>query len=218
MAVYSGSLQQEDIPSLYQPQLERGSCGVGFIADFEGRQPRTNVCDALGMLERMEHRGATGADSCCGDGAGILVRIPHLYFKRVLSEEGVELPDFGKYSIVSLFLPQEEDLRNKCLDIVKSVSPFTYLLLQFQFLRPSLLLAALSVMSYTNRGSLLPTACEHPCVMMALHKIRYLLFFTSYPHDFGLFLVSVCCLCLTLRPDPRWEPVTQPNPNTLTLL
>src|SRR5690348_12971715 len=70
-------------PSLYDPRFEHDACGVGFIAQLgEGPSPglrpsRTVVDKALGALERMEHRGATGADEKVGDGAGILVQIPH---------------------------------------------------------------------------------------------------------------------------------------------
>ena len=62
---------------LYDPANEHDSCGVGFIADLKGRKSHQVVTDALRILENLEHRGAVGADPLAGDGAGILVQIPH---------------------------------------------------------------------------------------------------------------------------------------------
>src|ERR1700745_177283 len=67
---------------LYDPSRDKDSCGVGFIADIKGRKSHKIVEDALRILCNLEHRGAVGADPRAGDGAGILVQIPHEFFKR----------------------------------------------------------------------------------------------------------------------------------------
>src|SRR5882762_10796950 len=68
------------VQGLYDPALGKGSCGVGFIADIKGRKSHKIVEDALSILCNLEHRGAVGADPRAGDGAGILVQIPHAFF------------------------------------------------------------------------------------------------------------------------------------------
>src|SRR5204863_10100682 len=73
---------------LYDPSLEKDSCGVGFIADIKGRASHQIVADALSVLCNLEHRGAVGADPRAGDGAGILVQIPHASFSRKAKELG----------------------------------------------------------------------------------------------------------------------------------
>src|SRR3990170_6425226 len=83
---------------LYDPALEKDSCGVGFIADIKGRKSRKIVEDALTILLNLEHRGAVGADPRAGDGAGILVQIPHKFFSKALAELGLALPAPGEYA------------------------------------------------------------------------------------------------------------------------
>ena len=67
---------------LYDPALDKDSCGVGFIADIKGRKSHQLIEDALAILCNLEHRGAVGADPRAGDGAGILVQIPHKFFAQ----------------------------------------------------------------------------------------------------------------------------------------
>src|ERR1700709_1394766 len=77
---------------LYDPALDKDSCGVGFIADIKGRKSHQIVDDALSILCNLEHRGAVGADPRAGDGAGILVQIPHAFFSRQAAELRFTLP------------------------------------------------------------------------------------------------------------------------------
>jgi glutamate synthase (NADPH/NADH) large chain len=97
---------------LYDPALDKDSCGVGFIADIKGRKSHQIVKDALSILLNLEHRGATGADPRMGDGAGILVQIPHGFFARKAREIGFTLPAPGHYAIGYLFLPRDKDWRD----------------------------------------------------------------------------------------------------------
>ena len=78
---------------LYDPTKEKDSCGVGFIADIKGRKSHQIVSDALTILVNLEHRGAVGADPRAGDGAGILVQIPHAFLQRKATELGFKLPE-----------------------------------------------------------------------------------------------------------------------------
>ena len=84
---------------LFDPALEKDSCGVGFIADIKGRKSHKIVEDALTILVNLEHRGAVGADPRAGDGAGILVQMPHKFFAKKAAELGFNLPPPGHYAV-----------------------------------------------------------------------------------------------------------------------
>src|SRR2546423_380569 len=88
---------------LYDPALDKDSCGVGFIADIKGRKSHQTVEDALSILRNLEHRGAVGADPRAGDGAGILVQIPHAFLARRADTLGFRLPGPGEYAVGQLF-------------------------------------------------------------------------------------------------------------------
>lgn len=96
---------------LYDPSQEKDACGVGFIANIKGKKSHQIVADAINILCNLEHRGATGADPRFGDGAGILVQIPHAFFVRKTSELGFTLPEPGKYAIGALFMPRDNAWR-----------------------------------------------------------------------------------------------------------
>src|SRR4051794_2930828 len=96
---------------LYDPALAKDSCGVGFIADIKGRKSHQIVVDALTILLNLEHRGAVGADPRAGDGAGILVQIPHKFFARKAQALGITLPKPGEYGIGALFMPRDAERR-----------------------------------------------------------------------------------------------------------
>src|SRR5918998_6088092 len=83
------------LANLYDRRLDRDSCGVGFIADLKGRKSRRIVEDGLQILENLTHRGAVGADPLVGDGAGLLVQIPHEFFAAEAERLGFSLPDPG---------------------------------------------------------------------------------------------------------------------------
>ncbi len=100
--------------SLYHPELEKDSCGTGFIANLNGVATHQIVEDALQMLMRMEHRGACGCEPNSGDGAGILIQTPHTFFDKKMSELGYTLPEFGMYGVGVVFFPADKNLRNQC--------------------------------------------------------------------------------------------------------
>src|SRR6478752_3181016 len=102
---------------MYDLGMEKDSCGVGFIANIKGRKSHQIVSDAISILCNLEHRGAVGADPRAGDGAGILVQIPHVFFARKANELGFTLPRAGEYAVGALFMPRETAWR----EIIRSI-------------------------------------------------------------------------------------------------
>jgi glutamate synthase (NADPH/NADH) large chain len=107
---------------LFDPAQEKDSCGVGFIADIKGRKSHQIVKDALTILLNLEHRGAVGADPRAGDGAGILVQMPHKFFMKKARELGFILPPPGHYAVGALFLPHDDDWRAEIMDTYAAVA------------------------------------------------------------------------------------------------
>ena len=105
---------QPKAQGLYDPAHERDACGVGFIAHMKGVKSHRIVEDALQILENLEHRGAVGADPLCGDGAGILVQIPHAFLAADCKTLGFTLPAAGSYAVGHVFMPRDERLRAHC--------------------------------------------------------------------------------------------------------
>jgi len=99
---------------LFDPAQERDACGVGFIADMKGRKSHKIVEDALHILENLEHRGAVGADPLAGDGAGILIQIPHAFMAEECARTGFKLPAPGEYAMGHVFAPRDPRLRKHC--------------------------------------------------------------------------------------------------------
>lgn len=106
-----------DSKGLYRAEFERDSCGVGFVANIKGNKSHQIVSDALTILENMEHRGACGSESNTGDGAGIMIQIPHEFFFAECVKLGVHLPAFGRYGVGVIFFPKEIRLREECREI-----------------------------------------------------------------------------------------------------
>jgi glutamate synthase (NADPH/NADH) large chain len=104
---------------MFDPAETRDACGVGFVADIKGRKTHGIVKDALYVLENLEHRGAVGADPLMGDGAGILVQIPHVFFSEECAKLGFTLPEAGHYAIGQLFLPRDQAERERAVAIVE---------------------------------------------------------------------------------------------------
>ena len=104
---------------LYDPQFERDSCGVGFVAHIKGKTSHDIVKNALTMLEHMDHRGACGCEQNTGDGAGILTGLPHEFLVKVAKRDaGIALPEKGKYGAGIVFLPTDSEQRKACEEVV----------------------------------------------------------------------------------------------------
>ena len=81
-----------DLPEpqgLYDPSFEHDACGIGIVANIRGKKSYDIIDDALTILENLKHRGAEGADAQSGDGAGILIQIPHEFFCRRMRNPGI---------------------------------------------------------------------------------------------------------------------------------
>ncbi|TEB11462.1 glutamate synthase large subunit [Pelotomaculum propionicicum] len=99
---------------LYDPKFERDACGIGFVANIKGVKSNDIIKKALTVLQNLDHRGARGAELNTGDGAGILMQIPHGFFEKECSALGFQLPPAGSYGVGMLFLSTDEALRIKC--------------------------------------------------------------------------------------------------------
>ena len=104
----------EEPRGLFDPSAERDACGVGFIVDLKGVRSHQIVADALAILENLEHRGAVGADPLAGDGAGILIQIPHDFLAAECDKAGFKLPAPGQYAVGYLFMPRDARLMEHC--------------------------------------------------------------------------------------------------------
>ncbi|MBY0012629.1 glutamate synthase large subunit [Paenibacillus typhae] len=96
---------------LYDPQFEKDACGMGFVAHIKGKPSHDIVSNALTMLFNMEHRGGQGSEPNSGDGAGIMLQIPHRFFAGEASKLGFELPEQGQYGVGMIFLSHNEEIR-----------------------------------------------------------------------------------------------------------
>src|SRR2546421_11949371 len=99
---------------LYDPALEHDSCGFGFVADIKGRPSHDIVVKSLEVLLNLEHRGASGSEKNTGDGAGILLQIPHNFLAAESAKLAIKLPEPGRYAVAMVFLPTEEESRWEC--------------------------------------------------------------------------------------------------------
>jgi len=102
---------------LYDPQFEHDSCGVGFVVNVDGTRSHQIVADGVTILKNLVHRGALGGDSKTGDGAGIIIQIPHRFFAAVCGDCGFALPDSGLYGVGMMFLPRDNDRRREAAEL-----------------------------------------------------------------------------------------------------
>jgi glutamate synthase (NADPH/NADH) large chain len=100
--------QTQSRKGLYEPRFEHDACGVGFIADLNNVKSHEIVRKGIEILQNLDHRGARGAEKETGDGAGILVQLPHAFFLRECAKLGVTLPEPGEYAIGQCFLPKDK--------------------------------------------------------------------------------------------------------------
>ena len=101
--------------SLYSPQNEHDACGVGLVLNLHGEKSHDIVANGLQVLENMVHRGAESADNKTGDGAGILLQIPHEFILL----QGIPVPAKGKYGTGLVFLPKDTKKAELCINVIK---------------------------------------------------------------------------------------------------
>jgi glutamate synthase domain-containing protein 2/glutamate synthase domain-containing protein 1/glutamate synthase domain-containing protein 3 len=102
---------------LYDPAFEHDSCGVGFVANINGEKCYDIVKKGLTVLNNLSHRGAQGADPKTGDGAGVLIQLPHAFFKSELAKKDLSLPEPGQYAAGMVFLPKETKGQKFCVEV-----------------------------------------------------------------------------------------------------
>ena len=102
---------------LYDPQFEHDNCGAGFICSLQGKKTNNIIHKALDILDCLEHRGAVSSDGKTGDGAGILIEIPHDFLKKKCS---FKLPELHQYAVGMVFLPKKENQRTYCISVLES--------------------------------------------------------------------------------------------------
>ncbi|WP_257657959.1 glutamate synthase large subunit [Parapedobacter lycopersici] len=113
-------LKQQE--GLYQPDFERDACGVGFVASLKGNKTHNQVRDALTMLENMEHRGACGCDPESGDGAGIMIQLPHEFLWEECISLGIQLKEPGYYGVGMVFLPKDAEDNRRCRELIREAA------------------------------------------------------------------------------------------------
>ncbi|MFZ5626173.1 MAG: glutamate synthase large subunit [Bacillota bacterium] len=99
---------------LYDPQFEHDACGIGFVANIKGKKSNEIVRQALTILLNLDHRGGQGSETNTGDGAGILMQIPHAFLVKECARLGIDLPEPGQYGVGMLFLPVDPEERAAC--------------------------------------------------------------------------------------------------------
>jgi glutamate synthase domain-containing protein 2/glutamate synthase domain-containing protein 1/glutamate synthase domain-containing protein 3 len=106
---------------LYHPSLEHDACGIGFVASVKGHKSHEIIVKGIQVLINLTHRGACGCDPETGDGAGVLIQIPHKFFARECAKLGFTLPAPGEYGVGMTFLPVDRQPRLQCEGIIERI-------------------------------------------------------------------------------------------------
>lgn len=106
---------------LYDPNQEKDSCGIGFAVNIKGNPSHDIILKGLEILRNLSHRGAVGCDPDTGDGAGLLIQIPHTFFKNRMGNKLIDLPEPGSYGIGMVFLSKSPSERSQCENIIEEI-------------------------------------------------------------------------------------------------
>ncbi len=107
---------------LHEPSFERAACGVGMVANVSGKRSHSVIELGIEALTNLGHRGAQGADPETGDGAGILIQMPHEFISRAFGDAGIAAPDSGDYGVGMTFLPRDAAERARCEAAVERIA------------------------------------------------------------------------------------------------
>ena len=107
---------------LYDPRFERDACGVGFIVHMKGKQSHSIVEQGLTILRNLEHRGAVGSEPNTGDGAGILLQIPHKFMQQAAAAQSIPLPAAGEYGVGMIFSSPDPAVRAQSRQIFEQIA------------------------------------------------------------------------------------------------
>jgi len=111
-----------DPQGLYHPHNEHDACGMGLVASIRGEKSHDIIRKGIEVLINLTHRGAAGCDPETGDGAGILIQIPHVFFARECGELGIQLPGPGAYGVAMVFLPVDRHSRLQCEGVFERIA------------------------------------------------------------------------------------------------
>ena len=111
-----------DAEGLYHSSHEHDSCGVGFVVNIKGQRSHKLVQQALEVVINLLHRGACGCEANTGDGAGILLQLPHRFFQKEAERLGMHLPEPGAYGVGTVFLPRDPDERSRIQDLFSHIA------------------------------------------------------------------------------------------------
>ncbi len=106
---------------LYDPRYEHDACGVGFVVDIKGRKSHAIIKQALTILKNLQHRGACGCEENTGDGAGILIQLPHTFLRHAAGRSGIRLPEPGRYGTGIVFLPRDPAQARYCESVFATI-------------------------------------------------------------------------------------------------
>lgn len=106
---------------LYDPQFEHDACGIGFVANIKGKQSNEIIHQALTILTNLDHRGGQGSETNTGDGAGILMQIPHKFLSKECEKRNIKLPEQGSYGVGMLFLSPDPAERKQAEKIIEEI-------------------------------------------------------------------------------------------------
>jgi glutamate synthase domain-containing protein 2/glutamate synthase domain-containing protein 1/glutamate synthase domain-containing protein 3 len=122
MSEYTVSTGLPPAQGLYDPRLEHDACGIGFVANIKGQKSRDIIVKGIQVLINLTHRGACGCDPETGDGAGVLIQIPHGFFARECAKLGFTLPPAGEYGVGMTMLPVEPHARLQTEGILERIA------------------------------------------------------------------------------------------------
>ena len=111
-----------DAEGLHHSSHEHDSCGVGFVVNIKGQRSHKLVQQALEVVINLLHRGACGCEANTGDGAGILLQLPHRFFQKEAERLGMHLPEPGAYGVGTVFLPRDPDERSRIQDLFSHIA------------------------------------------------------------------------------------------------
>ncbi len=106
---------------LYDPWYEHEACGVGFVVDMKGRKSHRILQQAIQVLRNLDHRGACGCEANTGDGAGVLLQMPHAFFQQVAKKDRLTLPGPGEYASGLVFLPRNPTKRRRLVEVFEHI-------------------------------------------------------------------------------------------------
>ena len=106
---------------LYDPAYEHDACGIGFVVNIKGHKSHAVVAQALTVLNNLMHRGACGCEENTGDGAGIVIQLPHRFFQRLSERLTFSIPEPGHYGAGLVFLPHASADQQRCMEVFAEI-------------------------------------------------------------------------------------------------